>query len=37
MFFEEEAEALKKEFDLKNVFWHDDNDSFWKVYLEKLE
>ena len=34
---QEEAEALKKDFGLKNVFWHDDSEAFWKAYLEQLE
>jgi NADPH:quinone reductase-like Zn-dependent oxidoreductase len=34
---QEEAERLKKDFDLKNVLLHDDNESFWKSYLSLLE
>ena len=34
---QEEADSLKKEYDLKNVFCHDDKESFWKPYLEIVE
>ncbi len=34
---EEEANGLRKDLGLKNVFCHDDSDSFWKSYLTVLE
>ena len=34
---EDEANALKKDLGLKNVFWQDNSDSFWKSYLSLIE